>query len=274
MPGGEGSFNHRQLTGRANYMDWKFSMKMHLIKKDLWEYVDGSKEDPVKDIKALSYIVEGVSETIFNDLRDLSSGKEAWKVLAETYEDKGITRKVSIIMELVNTRYTDCKDMTDYLHRAISAYQQLKSTGIKPDEELNAGIILANLPDRFEPLIMALKNCGEKITVDNVRKRLLAEDVKPQVDDSREHAFVNEKFKGKKYFKGKCFKCNLYGHKSSDCVKPSHLNVGHNENKSSKENGFKSKQPKREEAYMADVYVASSIQTLIFGLWILVLLIT
>ncbi|GBN69731.1 hypothetical protein AVEN_28741-1 [Araneus ventricosus] len=199
---------------------------MHLIKKDLWEYVDGSKEDPVKDIKALSYIVEGVSETIFNALRDLSSGKEAWKVLAETYEDKGITRKVSIIKELVNTLYTDCKDMTDYLHRAISAYQQLKSTSIKPDEELIVGIILANLPDRFEPLIMALKNCGEKITVDNVRNRLLAEDVKPQVDDSREHAFVNEKFNGKKYFKGKCFKCNLYGHKSSDCVKPSRPNVG------------------------------------------------
>ncbi|GBN28793.1 Retrovirus-related Pol polyprotein from transposon TNT 1-94 [Araneus ventricosus] len=148
--------------------------------------------------------------------------------------------------------------MTDYLHRAISAYQQLKSTGIKPDEELIAGIILANLPDRFEPLIMALKNCGENIAVDNVRNRLLAEDVKPQVDDSREHAFVNEKFKGKKYFKGKCFKCNLYDHKSSDCVKPSRPNVRYNENKSSKKNGVKSKQPKREEAYMADVYVTSS----------------
>ncbi|GBL80010.1 hypothetical protein AVEN_29030-1 [Araneus ventricosus] len=108
--------------------------------------------------------------------------------------------------------------MTYYLYRAISAYQQLKSTGIKADEELIAGIILENLPDRFEPLIMALKNCDEEIRVDNVRNRLLAEDVKPQVDDSREHAFVNEKFKGKTYFKGKCFKCNLYGHKSSECV--------------------------------------------------------
>ncbi|GBM78867.1 hypothetical protein AVEN_157825-1 [Araneus ventricosus] len=131
-------------------MDWKFAMKMHLIKKDLQEYVDGSKEDPVKDIEALSCIVEEVSETILNVLRDLSSGKEAWKVLAETYEDKGI--------------------------------------------------ILANLPDRFVPLIMASKNCGEEITVDNVKNRLLAEDVKPQVDDSREHAFANEKFKGKKIF--------------------------------------------------------------------------
>ncbi|KAF8771309.1 hypothetical protein HNY73_018747 [Argiope bruennichi] len=152
MPGGEGSFNHRQLIGRANYMDWKFAMKMHFIKKDLWYYVAGVKEDTAKDIKALSYIVEGVSEAIFNDLRELSSGKLAWQVLAETYEDKDITRKISIMKELVNTRYTDCKDMSDYLHRAISAYQQLISTGIKPDVELIAGIILANLPDRFEPL--------------------------------------------------------------------------------------------------------------------------
>lgn len=271
MPGGEGTFAHTQLIGRANYMNWKFSMKMHLIRKDLWEYVDGTKEDPAKDTKALSYIVEGVSETIFNDIRELTSGKEAWKVLAETYEDKGITRKVSIIKELVNTRYTDCRDMSDYLHRAISAYQQLKTTGVKPDEELIAGIILANLPDRFDPLIMALKNCGEAITVDNVKNRLLAEDVKP-VDDSKEHAFVSEKFKGKKPFNGKCFNCNLYGHRISHCKKSKSQKDGYNENKFGKktENGSKytkrekmyvadgSKYSKKEEVYVAGVYITNS----------------
>lgn len=175
MSGGVSSFAHKQLTGRSNYMDWKFAMKMHLIKKGLWEYVDGTKENEAKDAKDLSHIVEGVSEAIFNDIRELTSGKEAWRVLGEIYEDKGIPRKVSIIKELVNLRYTDCKDMSDYLYRAVSAYQQLKATGVKPNEELVAGIILANLPDRFEPL-MALKNCGEEITVDNVKNRLLAED--------------------------------------------------------------------------------------------------
>ena len=90
--------------------------------------------------------------------------------------------------------------MSDYLHRAISAYQQLKTTCVKPDEELIAGIVLADLPDRFEPLIMAVKNCGEEITVDNVKSRLLAEDVKPLIDGGKEHVFVSEKFKGKKSF--------------------------------------------------------------------------
>ncbi|KFM71724.1 hypothetical protein X975_24725, partial [Stegodyphus mimosarum] len=197
-------------------MDWKFSMKMHLIKLDLWAYVEGTKEDP-KDTKALSYIVKGVSEIIFNDIRDLKSGKEAWKVLTETYEDKGITRKVAIIKTLVNTRYTDCKDMSDYLHRAIPAYQQLNyKPGVKPDEELIAEIILANLPDRSEPLIMPLKNCGEAITVDN---RLLVEDSKLLINESKEYAFVNKNIGGQRYFKRKCFKRNLFGHKSSECQK-------------------------------------------------------
>ncbi|KAF8784634.1 Retrovirus-related Pol polyprotein like [Argiope bruennichi] len=158
---------------------------------------------------------------------------------------------VSVIKELVNTRYTNCKDMSDYLHRAISAYQQLNSTGIKPDEKLIARIILANLPDRFEPLVMELKNCGEEITVDNVRNKLLTEDVKPQVEANGEQAFVNEKCET--YFKGKLFKCHLYGHKSSDRSK-----VTYNERESEKRNGFKTKQPKRVEAYMVDVCVGSS----------------
>lgn len=57
---------------------------MYLIKKDTWEYIGGNKTDSVKDIKALSYIDKGLSETIFNVLRDdLSREKEAWTVLGE-----------------------------------------------------------------------------------------------------------------------------------------------------------------------------------------------
>lgn len=178
----------------------------------------GSKEDEVKDTKALSHIVEGVSKIIFNDIRELISGKDAWDKLAETYDNKGMTRKVSIIKVLVNTCYIDHKDKTEYLHKEILANPQLKSTGTKPDEELVAGIILANLPDRFDPLIMALKNCGETITVDYVRAHLMAGDIKP-VDDGKEQAFLNEHVKDRKYVKGKYFKCNLFGHKSSDCNK-------------------------------------------------------
>lgn len=63
---------------------------------------DDNKEEWTKDIKALCYIIEGVSATSFKDLpikiRDLASGKpRTWKVLAETFVDKGITKKVLII---------------------------------------------------------------------------------------------------------------------------------------------------------------------------------
>lgn len=233
-------------------------MKMHFIKKNLWAYVEGTKEDPAKDTKALSYIVEEVREIIFNDIRYLTSGREAWKILAETYEDKIIIRKVSIIKTLVNTRYTDCKDMSDYLHRAISTYQPLKSTGVKPDEELIAGIILANSPDRFEPLIMALKNCGEVITVDNVKNCLLAEDLESLVNESKEYAFVNKNLGGKSYFKGKCFKCHLFGYKSSNCQQPPLQKAGYNKSKFSKKGNVGLKHTKKEEAYVAEIHMADS----------------
>lgn len=64
-------------------------------------YTDSTEQNPAKDTKALSHTVEG------------------------TNEDKGITRKISIIKELVNIHYTNCRDISDYLHSANSAYPQL-----------------------------------------------------------------------------------------------------------------------------------------------------
>ena len=34
-----------KLEGAANYRDWKFAMEAHLYNCDLWDYVDGSKDD-------------------------------------------------------------------------------------------------------------------------------------------------------------------------------------------------------------------------------------
>ena len=133
----------------------------------------------------------------------------------------------------------------------------LITTGVKPDEELIAGIILANLPDRFEPLIMALKNFGEEVTVCNVKTRLLVEDVKSLIDDGKKHVFVSEKFKGKKSFKGKCFNCNLYGHKSSSCQKLVRQKFEYTAN-NFKKDGNGSKQSKKEEANVAGVCATSS----------------
>lgn len=53
------------------------------IVKDLWVYVDGTEQNPANDARALSFTVEENHETIFNDIRDLSSRKEAWKISAE-----------------------------------------------------------------------------------------------------------------------------------------------------------------------------------------------
>lgn len=154
-----------------------------------------------------------MSGTIFNDFRDISRGKEAKKMIAETYDDKYIAREVPIIKKFANICYTDCKNMTDNLHSTISAHPELKTTGVQSDQEFISRIILAYLANLFESLIMTLKNYGEKLTVGNVKILYSLKYLKLKINDSKEHSFVNEKFKGQRSFKGTSLKCNLYRYK-------------------------------------------------------------
>ena len=42
----EETYKVEPLQGSANYRTWKFSMRMVLQAKDLWEIVDGEEEKP------------------------------------------------------------------------------------------------------------------------------------------------------------------------------------------------------------------------------------
>lgn len=99
-------FHFEKLDGKSNYNDWKFTMEMYLIEKDLWDYVDGTKTyDPTKSKKTYSLIGLAVKTHVYMEIRDLPRKirKAGWDVLKKRFEDAGFSRKACLIATIVKT---------------------------------------------------------------------------------------------------------------------------------------------------------------------------
>lgn len=111
--------------------------------------------------------------------------------------------------------------MKDHLKTFDELIRQLQSAGAKLEEGDLVSQLFVTLPESFNPLVTALENLEEdKLTLDVVRERLLAEELKKndRMTDGEETpaAFVGSKQKIWK-FNGKCNKCLKPGHMAKDC---------------------------------------------------------
>ena len=109
------SFNFEKL-GLDNYIEWKFSMKMYLTGKDLWEIVNGTEvfdNDASEETKlmfrkrnnlALSAIGLGVQKDLQIYVRECNTAKEAWDALCNRFQEKSLSKKIQYRQKLYGTR--------------------------------------------------------------------------------------------------------------------------------------------------------------------------
>jgi hypothetical protein len=108
----EDGYKVELLQGSANYRTWKFSMRMVLQAKDLWEVVSGEEAKPVEEKaaqawekkarKALAAIALALSAAEKEHIIECTAPKAAWDILEKLYEGKGRNRKFMGIVQDVN----------------------------------------------------------------------------------------------------------------------------------------------------------------------------
>ena len=70
---------------------------------------------------------------------ELKSGKEVWDCLEKLYESKCFSRVAISIEQLLIIRFSDCKDMTEYLNKKVKLTEQLRAI----DNEIKYGVLAA-----------------------------------------------------------------------------------------------------------------------------------
>lgn len=206
------SYAIERLKGRENFDTWKRTAQAYLTINGYWtclkSEITSATEDNIKEKheKALSELYLMIEPAIYPYIEGCDSLKKAWEALTSAFADNGTCRKVFILQQWTSTKYNDCSSMEHYVNTMTSLWSKVKSVGFQIDEEVAASLLLAGLPNQYQPLIFGLENTKEKLTMDLI-KNILLQGALNNDDASGSALFV----KGKKHFKNKkpikCYNC-------------------------------------------------------------------
>jgi hypothetical protein len=223
------------LEGSSNYRTWKYSMKMVLLVKDLWDVVDGTEVKPSgdkeaaawtkKSQKALAYISLSLSSTEQQNILECTTAKEAWDVLEKLYEGKGRNRKWLLMEQLfkMNMEDYDGGDMKYYLRALKTKFSELAAIGIKLDEDIKLGIIFNGLSTKFRYLVVTLEQ--QDLDFDELAARLI-EEARRFPGGARGSSGIESDYPGSVGMMAarrggrdnlKCYYCGQFGHVKATC---------------------------------------------------------
>lgn len=211
------------LCNREGYPSWKFKMRNYLMHEDLWESIEGYSESdktPIeeinrKDRRALTKICLTMDGQAIIHVRNAKTASEAWNALQNAYEDKGMSRRLSLERRLYRMSLCNYSNLEAYINAVLCTVQDLSDIGKTIDDESVAAILLGGLTAKYEPLIMAIENSNVKVSTELVKNKLLNEMSK---DSTNSDVTALRTDNIQKYGKPiVCYECNKEGHKRPDC---------------------------------------------------------
>lgn len=88
-------------------------------------------------------------------MRNVSTTKELWEKLRALFDNSGFGRRISLLRNLISKRlenYCLCGSMIAYVTLTIiETGQKLCNAGFKLNEEWISSLLLAGLPEKYDP---------------------------------------------------------------------------------------------------------------------------
>lgn len=174
-----------------------------------------------------------VQSQLYVHIQKCDTALNVWESLQKLYDDRGLSRKISLLKQLIQSRLEECDGMQDYIDRIIGTSDKLKGVGFYIGDEWIGAILLAGLTDEFKPLIMSIEANGQEIAPDSIVSKLI--DVQSSCATTGEAFFAKKNFKKNKNFakKRQCFICKSTQHLQNECPK---RQTGSKDNKREKGN--------------------------------------
>ncbi|CAG9132206.1 unnamed protein product [Plutella xylostella] len=220
-----GFMNIEKLTGRENYSTWSFAVQAYMQLEDLWQCTEVSPNTDIeikKDVKAKSKLILLIDPMLYVHIREAKTTKEVWDNLTRAFDDSGLSRKVGLLKDLINTTLETSSCVEDYVNKIMTAAHRLRNIGFKVDDEWLGTLMLAGLPDLYKPMIMAIESSGVQISADLIKTKLLQEIKATETtayfsNSKHQHQKYNPHHKQGQQKGPRCYNCNKYGHLGKNC---------------------------------------------------------
>lgn len=165
-----------KLKGRENYDEWTFAVENVLVLEGVLHCVQpvaGKDIKPEDDAKTRAKLCLTIEPPLFVHIKKTKTSKELWDKLKSLFDDSGFSRKISLLRHLISIRWENCEDMTTYVTQIVETSQRLSGTGFEITDQWIGSLMLAGLPEKFSPMIMAIEHSGIAITADVIKTKLL-----------------------------------------------------------------------------------------------------
>lgn len=225
----------------SNFDNWKFRLMSVLRADDVIDVIKETEEENKtnadwikKDSKARNIIIQSVTDSHLEYIKDIENAHEMLKKLERTFAKKGTCSKFYLLKEIVNLKYSVQEDLQQHFSKYDKIFRELKALGASFSESDIACFLLLSMPVEYENVVTAIRTMSEDdLDLYVVKKRLLEfKNTKNNATrgkfNSVPASFVSTKGSIKCYKCGKlghmqkmcgikCFVCNKFGHKAETC---------------------------------------------------------
>ncbi|GBP51181.1 Retrovirus-related Pol polyprotein from transposon TNT 1-94 [Eumeta japonica] len=165
-----------KLKGRENYDEWAFAAENLLILEGVADCIKQERSAATavaEDAKAKAKLILTIDPSLYVHIKEAGSTKDLWQKLKSMFDDSGFSRRITLLRNLISIHLDGCDSMTTYITQIIETAQKLAGTGFPVNDEWIGCLLLAGLPDKYFPMIMAIEHSGIAITADVIKTKLI-----------------------------------------------------------------------------------------------------
>ena len=236
------------LNGR-NYQSWKYNMKLVLMERGLWRFIEGTEVAPVsgtatvavinayrlRSDKAYSLIALSVEKNLQVHISTTTDPKTAWETLKNQFECISIAQVVRLNRRFYAATMDEGTDILDNmttldLDFMTTLAEQLREMKEEISDKKFATVVLGSLPPSYDNFISSLNTHKiEDLKWENVKAALIEEHLKRTEKDEKQTKFSRQNealFSTKSNYRRnaqerasnvRCFKCGKLGHIVRNC---------------------------------------------------------
>ena len=210
-------FGVEKLNG-TNYYNWKFKVKMLLIKDGLWSTIDEPAQDTAAwnklNLDAFAIISLTVEDNQLIYIRNETTAKAAWNNLKEQHQRVSLNSKVTLMRSICKMSFKEGGNMECHIKDMMELFDKLRTIDDKNfSEDWQVSMLLSSLPQSYDMLITALEvRDNVDLTLSVVKNKLMEEQSRQL---SRDGGAGDAAFK----FNMTCYFCKKSGHIKKDCPK-------------------------------------------------------
>ena len=167
--GNRGDATKIEKLDGTNYLTWKNNMKLVLMERGLWGYVDGHELKPketdkadkkekylLNRDKAYSIMALAVEDALQIHIVNTTDPKEAWEILHDQFAFVSVTQIVRVTQKFYSASMQEGDDLMQHITTMTTYAQQLRDLNEHITPQKFATVMLGSLPPSYDTFITSL----------------------------------------------------------------------------------------------------------------------